>query len=601
MSSIEKPPSPTSPPPSIPTSPPKMNSRTLVLCFDGTSNQFDGDNTNVVRFYSLLKKDDEDQQLCYYQPGIGTYFQPGVVSPLFQWGAKVLDEAVAWYLDAHVRGGYQFLMQNYRPDDKICIFGFSRGAYTARALAGLLHKIGLLPKDNPEQIPFAYKLFKKTDAASLVIAAGFKQTFCRSVQIDFVGVWDTVASVGLLMNRTLPFTTTNTTIKTFRHALSLDEHRAKFRPNLYHRPSPDSKSAARDPEHASPVLPTSDSTPPSPFTIPSTGSASTDSQEKGKFKWRLKEKVARLSPRKNRKEIAKRVGGPEAERELSDVEQGRKDAGFKPSILVENQFSDEIQGGTDVLEVWFAGCHSDVGGGSVPDGTKYSLANITLRWMVRQVVLSQCGINFDNEALNRARIPNSVFTGVGFPVTPPLSNSNSTANPAMRQTQLHPEDPTRLVIKTGSSSSNQSEPNDDPALPSSSSSDGANPFSSPKMKEKDLPSAPPALAVEAVESFGTDVNISSIVNDPEDAISPEHDQLKQNPFWWLLEIIPLSSSYQDGKGKWHKKFGWHLGRGRHIPGTGPKFHSSVQLRLADPTLKYIPRAHWDLNTQTFVD
>ena len=75
------------------------------------------------------------------QPGVGTYFQPGIVQPVFQWGAKMLDEAVAWYLDAHVRGGYTFLMQNYRPGDKICIFGFSRGAYTARALAGFLHKV----------------------------------------------------------------------------------------------------------------------------------------------------------------------------------------------------------------------------------------------------------------------------------------------------------------------------------------------------------------------------------------------------------------------------------------------------------------------------
>jgi uncharacterized protein (DUF2235 family) len=99
-----------------------------------------------------------DEQLCYYQvcfpalygahvcnvlyqPGIGTYFQPGAVQPLFQWGARMIDEAVAWYLDAHVRGGYTFLMQNYRPGDKICIFGFSRGAYTARALAGMLHKV----------------------------------------------------------------------------------------------------------------------------------------------------------------------------------------------------------------------------------------------------------------------------------------------------------------------------------------------------------------------------------------------------------------------------------------------------------------------------
>ncbi|KAJ3524701.1 hypothetical protein NM688_g8517 [Phlebia brevispora] len=215
-----------------------QRSRTLILCFDGTASQYDGDNTNVVKFYSLLKKDNTDEQLCYYQPGVGTYIEPGVVSPFFSWVAKLADEAVAWYLDAHVRGGYQFLMQNWRPNDKICIFGFSRGAYTARAVAGFVHKIGLLPKDNPEQIPMAMKLYKRTDAESIQLAAGFKQTFCRDVKIDFVGVWDTVASVGVLTSKTLPFTTSNTTIKVFRHALSLDEHRAKFRPNLYQRPPP---------------------------------------------------------------------------------------------------------------------------------------------------------------------------------------------------------------------------------------------------------------------------------------------------------------------------------------------------------------------------
>lgn len=93
--------------------------------------------------------------------------------------------------------------------------GFSRGAYTARALAGMLHKvrtfalilaglcatvafrspqIGLLPRDNLEQTPFAYKLYKNTDAESVSLAAGFKQTFCRDVKIEFVGVWLAIVS-----------------------------------------------------------------------------------------------------------------------------------------------------------------------------------------------------------------------------------------------------------------------------------------------------------------------------------------------------------------------------------------------------------------------
>lgn len=64
--------------------------------------------------------------------GIGTWFEPGVVSPLMQVVARFVDYAFAWYLDSHVLDGYKFLMQNYRVGDKICIFGFSRGAYTAR-------------------------------------------------------------------------------------------------------------------------------------------------------------------------------------------------------------------------------------------------------------------------------------------------------------------------------------------------------------------------------------------------------------------------------------------------------------------------------------
>lgn len=72
--------------------------KTLVLCFDGSSNEYDNDNTNVVKFFSLLKKDDFSSQLCYYQPGVGTYFAPGLISPFFAWLARIADLAVAWYV-----------------------------------------------------------------------------------------------------------------------------------------------------------------------------------------------------------------------------------------------------------------------------------------------------------------------------------------------------------------------------------------------------------------------------------------------------------------------------------------------------------------------
>ncbi|KIY61728.1 hypothetical protein CYLTODRAFT_405329 [Cylindrobasidium torrendii FP15055 ss-10] len=124
--------------------PPTHEHRTLVLCFDGTGDQFDADNSNIVEFFSMLKKDDRREQMCYYQSGIGTYISPKAASPTSATLAKSLDMMMAWHLDAHVMDGYEFLMQNYQTGDRICLFGFSRGAYTARGLAGMLHKVGLL-------------------------------------------------------------------------------------------------------------------------------------------------------------------------------------------------------------------------------------------------------------------------------------------------------------------------------------------------------------------------------------------------------------------------------------------------------------------------
>jgi uncharacterized protein (DUF2235 family) len=71
--------------------------------------------------------------------------------------AAAADMAVGLSLGHHVRQAYSFLMQNYKEGDKICIIGFSRGAYTAKALAGMLYKVGLLPAHNQAQLAFAYK------------------------------------------------------------------------------------------------------------------------------------------------------------------------------------------------------------------------------------------------------------------------------------------------------------------------------------------------------------------------------------------------------------------------------------------------------------
>jgi hypothetical protein len=105
--------------------------------------------------------------------------------------------------------GYEFLMQNceLKPHpqtptkltnisissdtsgDRICIFGFSRGAYTARALAGMIHKVGLLPACNHQQVPFAYKMFTRADDLGWKQSNAFKKCFSVDVDIEFIGVW----------------------------------------------------------------------------------------------------------------------------------------------------------------------------------------------------------------------------------------------------------------------------------------------------------------------------------------------------------------------------------------------------------------------------
>ncbi|KAF8604729.1 hypothetical protein BDV93DRAFT_543751, partial [Ceratobasidium sp. AG-I] len=137
--------------------------RTLILCFDGTSNHFSNRNTNVVKFMELLKKTDPGRQMVYYQTGVGTYAPPGLVTDAGLALAKKADEGVAWFLYQHVIDGYKFLVETYQIGDRISIFGFSRGAFTARALAGMVHCVGLLPRHNIEHIPFAYEVYKNAD------------------------------------------------------------------------------------------------------------------------------------------------------------------------------------------------------------------------------------------------------------------------------------------------------------------------------------------------------------------------------------------------------------------------------------------------------
>lgn len=108
------------------------------------------------------------------------------------------------------------------PDIMYCAVGFSRGAYStsdlcsftltltsshvaARALAGMLEKIGLLPRGNIDELQLAFKLYARQDAESVRLASNYKAQWCRQVSVEFVGVWDTVSSVGAIVSRHFPY------------------------------------------------------------------------------------------------------------------------------------------------------------------------------------------------------------------------------------------------------------------------------------------------------------------------------------------------------------------------------------------------------------
>jgi len=206
--------------------------RNLVLCLDGTSNQYEANNTNVVKLYAMLDRAHTDQQIAYYQPGIGTMAPASVWGRIRRWIVKELDLAMALFLSKHVTDAYHYLMRYYQEGDRIYIFGFSRGAYTARAVAAMVHKVGLLTEGNEELIPYAWDMFAKQ--SDKTIAEGFKKTFSRDVPIHFLGLWDTVSSVGWVWDQKhLPFTQNNPSVKTVRQAVALDERRAYFVQNLW--------------------------------------------------------------------------------------------------------------------------------------------------------------------------------------------------------------------------------------------------------------------------------------------------------------------------------------------------------------------------------
>jgi uncharacterized protein (DUF2235 family) len=185
--------------------------KNLVVCCDGTNNEFGPENTNVVRLIQVLDRDPARQRLCY-DPGVGTLPEPGAFTRVQKWLSKVFGLAFGAGLSWKVGEAYTYLMDLWEPGDRVYLFGFSRGAYTARVLAGLLYNLGLLPRGNPNLVPYVLRLnaaVRDGGAGYWKLCDDFRWTFAREVRegdderrfpVHFLGVWRIFNSSGLVFD-----------------------------------------------------------------------------------------------------------------------------------------------------------------------------------------------------------------------------------------------------------------------------------------------------------------------------------------------------------------------------------------------------------------
>jgi uncharacterized protein (DUF2235 family) len=311
--------------------------RNLVLCADGTCNAFGHSHSNVARLLQCIDLDQPCvQQVCYDQ-GIGTNrgenqrIRTMLESPAglrvlpppddswwrpTRWISKVRSMTHGYGLETNVAQLYEALAELYETGDRVFLFGFSRGAFTVRALAGLIWRYGIPSAQNGRR---AAKLFEQAwpmfvhefpDESGLHAKKAeqfFELHAQRECPISFMGLWDTVKSYGGLSPVMLPHLRHNPTVETVRHALALNERRAWFEVTTWGWLDSD-----RKPEAASSRL---------------TGAEIQKMQEQ------------------------------------------------------------------DTVEVWFSGCHTDVGGGAHRSGAIHPTAEIALRWMLGEAKQKRLRLN----------------------------------------------------------------------------------------------------------------------------------------------------------------------------------------------------------------
>ncbi|KAJ5103399.1 hypothetical protein N7532_003928 [Penicillium argentinense] len=483
---------------------PSPNPKQFVLCFDGTGNKFAGDesDSNVLKIFRMLDRS-QSHQYHYYQPGIGTYVTTkslsshGRIQRIKSWYQKAKDSAIGSSFDEHVMGGYKFLMRYYSPGDEIYFIGFSRGSYIARFLAEMLDYIGLLEAGNEELVRFAWKTFAKwqqragdteEDQAEkkklFEYMKAFRETFSRPIsRIRFMGLFDTVNSVPRFENAWMqrskfPYTA-RSSARVIRHAVGIDERRAKFRQDLISGPRPKEKHHKRHRPHFHanrleqhlhrhedanhhlhifhqdrhgnanseqvPAIRLDDGSNGAPtelnvpaetpgFQTPGWGPGpgetyyhtARSSQAGSESNFGDKSHRYRApSPRRNSLAVPKPNQSTD---DVTSVRSGHSGLSVAvPSHQGDYDESDEDD--QDIHEIWFPGCHADIGGGwKLADGELWALSHAPLVWMVQEA--QKAGLELDERKMKQFQCLEE-FDGDYSPIQAEIN--------ARRPSQLVPE------------------------------------------------------------------------------------------------------------------------------------------------------------------
>lgn len=211
----------------------------IVICADGTWNRPEDDlgkdhATNVLKLARAVEPSNQGtSQQVFYDWGIGSYH------------SSVSGGVSGRGIHKNITDGYRYIVQNYEPGDNIYLLGFSRGAYTVRALCGLINNCGILKRADAKLISSAWKIYKSSSRKyhpDGQVSVDFRDAHSHPDRtVQFVGVWDTVGALGLpfsflgLMDPSDEFydTKMGPNIKVARHALAIDEQREDFEPTLW--------------------------------------------------------------------------------------------------------------------------------------------------------------------------------------------------------------------------------------------------------------------------------------------------------------------------------------------------------------------------------